>query len=69
MINFVNILQTHNAYYGRSVVKILSGWIFNIVFQASVYSQVILKSTDPSQQFSAPFKAGNSRQAQACYIP
>ncbi len=30
--------------------------------QTSIYS-----STDPSQQFSAPFKAGNSRQAQTCY--
>ncbi len=24
--------------------------------------------TDPNQQFSAPFKAGNSTQAQTCYI-
>ncbi len=23
---------------------------------------------DPSQQFSAPFKAGNFRQIQTCYI-
>ncbi len=28
-----------------------------------------MTSTDPSQQFSAPFKAGNSRQAQTCCIP
>jgi hypothetical protein len=26
-------------------------------------------STDPSQQFSAPFKAGNSRQVQTSYKP
>jgi hypothetical protein len=50
-------------------VKILFGWIFNIVFQASSYLQVIWTSTDPHQQFSAPFKVVNSRQAQACYIP
>ena len=41
---------------------------FYIVFQASSYSQVLLTSTDLSQQFSAPFKAGNSRQAQTCNI-
>jgi hypothetical protein len=26
-------------------------------------------SNDPSQQFSAPFKAGNYRQVQTCYKP
>jgi len=40
----------------------------NIVFQALGYSQVLYTSTDPSQKFSAPFKAGNSRQVQTCYI-
>jgi len=50
------------------VVKILFGWIFNIVFQASSYLQVIYTSTDLCQQFSVLFKAGNSRQAQTCYI-
>jgi hypothetical protein len=48
------------------------GWIFNIIFQALNYcrSLSLLRSlsTDPSQQFSAPFKGGNSRQAQTCYI-
>jgi len=28
----------------------------------------IVQATDPSQQFSAPFKSGNSRQVQICYI-
>jgi len=40
----------------------------DIVFQASSYWQVIQTSTDPSQRFSAPFNAGNYRQAQTCYI-
>ena len=40
----------------------------NVVFQASSYWQVLKTSTDPCQQFSAPFKAGNSRQVQTCYI-
>jgi len=31
--------------------------------------QVLQTSTGPSQQFSAPFKAGNSRQVQTCYKP
>ncbi len=31
--------------------------------------QVLQTSTDPSQQFSALFKAGNSRQVQTCYKP
>ena len=26
-----------------------------------------IRQVDPSQQFSAPFKAGNSRQVQTCY--
>ncbi len=33
------------------------------------YWQVFQISTDPDQQFSAPFKAGNSRQVQTCYKP
>jgi len=31
--------------------------------------QVLQTSTDLKQQFSAPFKAGNSRQVQTCYKP
>jgi len=30
---------------------------------------VLLTSTEPTQQFSAPFKAVNSRQVQTCYKP
>ena len=38
------------------------------IFQASSWLQVIKTSTDPYHKFSAPFKAGNSRQAQTCNI-
>jgi hypothetical protein len=44
------------------------GWVFNIIFQASSWLQVIKTSIDPYHKFSAPFKAGNSRQAQTCWI-
>jgi hypothetical protein len=37
---------------------------FNLLF-----STPVLLTSNPSQQFSAPFKAGNSRQAQTCNIP
>jgi len=40
-------------------VKILFGWILQNIFQASSLLQVRV-STDPEQQFSAPFKSGNS---------
>ena len=30
---------------------------------------MLLTSTDPDPQLSAPFKAGNSRQTQTCYKP
>jgi hypothetical protein len=33
------------------------------------YRQVLHTSTDPSQPFSAPFKAGSSRQVHTCYKP
>ncbi len=33
------------------------------------YWQILQTSTDPDQQFYAPFKAGNSRQVQTCYKP
>ncbi len=36
------------------------GWVAQNVFQASSYLQVVYTSTDLEQQFSAPFKAGNS---------
>jgi hypothetical protein len=48
-------------------VKILFGWVLQSIFQASSYLQVVKTSTDLEQQFSAPFKAGNSRQVQTCY--
>jgi hypothetical protein len=51
-----------------TVVKILFGRIFNNVFQASSYLQVVSTSTDPPHKLSAPFKAGNSRQALTCCI-
>jgi hypothetical protein len=37
---------------------------FNVINKSN--RQVL---TDPSQQFSAPFKAGNYRQVQTCYKP
>jgi hypothetical protein len=36
---------------------------FTILFKKYFYC-----STDQDPEFSAPFKAGNSRQAQTCYI-
>jgi len=49
-------------------VKNLFGLFFRYCISASSYLHVVLTSTDPCQQFSAPFKAGSSRQAQTCYI-
>ncbi len=53
-----------NSAYQRVIVKICLAYL-----QILYFSLVLFTSTDPSQQFSAPFKAGNSRQAQTCYIP
>ncbi len=51
---------------GSIIVKNLFGF-FNRLISAS--KLVLYKSTDPSQQFSATFKAGYSRQVQTCSIP
>jgi hypothetical protein len=48
----------------NTVVKILFGWIFKYCISGFM----LLTCADHSQQFSAPFKAGNSRQVQTCYI-
>ncbi len=50
------------------MVKNLFGLVFRYFISALYYLRVIKTSTDPSQQFSAPLKAGNSRQAQTCNI-
>jgi hypothetical protein len=50
------------------IVKNLFGLYFRYFILASSYLHVLWTSTDPSQQFPAPFKPGNSRQAQTCYI-
>ncbi len=43
-------------------------WLHNYLFyNLQCYWQVLQTSTDPDQQFSAPFKARNSRQVQTCY--
>jgi hypothetical protein len=47
--------------------KIHLAYASYISISTSSYLQVVKTSTDPSQQFIAPFKAGNSRQAQSCY--
>ena len=39
-----------------------------LFYLASSCLHVLKTSTDHSQQLSAPFKAGNSRQFQTCYI-
>jgi hypothetical protein len=39
---------------------------FSIRFIVSSYLQVIKTSTDLDSEFSAPFKAGTSRQVQTC---
>jgi hypothetical protein len=37
-----------------------------MIYFLSSYLQVIKTSTDPDSEFSAPFKAGTSRQVQTC---
>ncbi len=45
-------------------------WLLNsFIYSFQCCWQVLQTSTDPSQQFSAPFKAGNSIQVQTCYKP
>jgi hypothetical protein len=59
----------------QNIVVVLSIWLFyreNMFGFSILYlqrSMLLTSLTDPRQQFSAPFKAGNSRQAQTCYIP
>ncbi len=45
------------------------GFTILLLFNLQCCWQVLQTSTDPEQQFSAPFKAGNSRQVQICYKP
>jgi hypothetical protein len=45
------------------------GFTISLLYNLQCYSQVLQTSTDPDQQFSAPFKAGNFRQVQTCYKP
>ncbi len=52
----------------QNMVKNLFGLFFRYCILASSYLQVIQTSTVPSQQFSAPFKAVNTTQAQTCNI-
>ncbi len=45
-------------------------WPHNsLLYSLQCWWQVLQTSSDPDQQFSAPFKAGNSRQGQTCYKP
>ena len=51
------------------IVKNTFGFtILFFYFQFQCYWQDVKSSTDLEQQFSAPFKAGNSWQVQTCYI-
>ncbi len=45
------------------------GFTILLLFNLQCCWQVLQTSTDPEQQFTAPFKAGNSRQVQTCYKP
>jgi hypothetical protein len=42
---------------------------FSILLFTELLVLMTQTSTDLSQQFSAPFKVGNSRQVQTCYKP
>jgi len=53
----------------KSIVKNMFGFTISLLFNLQCYWQVLQTSTDPNQQCSAPFKAGNSRQVQTCYKP
>ncbi len=61
-------LPNLEKYNWIAIVKNPFGLVFSYFISASYYLHVVLTSTDPSQQFSAPFQAGNSRQAQTCNI-
>ncbi len=51
------------------IVKNTFGFTILYWYSLHCYWQVLQTSTDPDRQFSAPFKAGNSRQVQTCYKP
>ncbi len=51
------------------IVKNQFGLYLRYCIIASSYLNVVQTSTDSSQHFSAPSKAGKSRQAQTCYVP
>ncbi len=62
-----NVLQRLQKFI-RNILKNVFGFSI-LLFSFQCCWQVLQTSTDPSQQFSAPFKAGNSRQVQTCYKP
>ncbi len=55
----------HHFYSSKFCLAGSSIMYFRLQVTYKSYRQVLT----PCQQFSAPFKAGNSRQAQTCYIP
>ncbi len=64
-IIMLSVCYAEYHYYSEKYV-----WLHNsLLFNLQCYWQVLQTSTDPDQQFSAPFKAGNSRQVQTCYKP
>ncbi len=63
------IFQWNSMFFDTSIVKNMFGFTIHYWYNLQGYWQVLQTSTDPDQQFSAPFKAGNSRQVQTCYKP
>ncbi len=51
------------------IMKNMFGFSILLFTAFNCWWPILQTSTDPSQQFSAPFKAGNSRQVQTCYKP
>jgi hypothetical protein len=52
-----------------SIVKNMFGFSILFIYSFQCYWQVLQTSNDLRRQFSAPFKAGNSRQVKTCYKP
>jgi len=64
-IDLLALTSSDQFPYSEKYVWLLNSFIYS--FQS--WCQVLQTSTDPSLQFSAPFKSGNSRQVQTCYKP
>jgi hypothetical protein len=61
--------QKGMSFPAKNTIIVENTFGFSILYWYNLqcYWQVLQTSTDPDQQFSAPFKAGNSRQVQTCY--